>query len=416
MSKSQEFTIVPESRFNLGSRNKPTRHLEAITGRVPEYIPHGERKRYAKLGSALYYLKQMHQEFGLPNPHKDAKHYQEKEDAKKKKRKKKSDSDDEKKAKKKKGPQDDNYLQVKAIPKDPKDEPPKTPFGDYCGEHPFRMIISGTTGSGKSTLLVHLLNNVYTKYFTHIYVMAKTLHEDPVWKGVQGIPKDNYMEDYDPQFVHQLREKQKNFIKEHGIRAADTILLVMDDFAADKHAIHDKEIQGLNSYGRKDSISICTLTQKYNRVLKFNRCQTELIIVFPTGNNSEFEALMHEQRSVYFPAGRPGNDCFDRVYRECTAPDEIDEYPFMVINHQAEYPEIYRKRLYGVLKLKIDPETHMVDMTPVMHRISKQRAQTSLLTKQYKEHGEQTSSDGIMGRNDANPAGAPGKRTRIPPP
>lgn len=372
-------------------------NTDRINNGVGPYLTPKQRKRYIKKGIVHYHLNRIRETQGVPNPYLHAWEFQKqdsiraakrkaKKDTKKDKQEKEEknpsqpesdsssedeDSDEEdlredkhkpkKKDKKKKQSMPDNPLQVQAQEKEPQDELPEMPMQDFVGKHPFRMVLSGKTGSGKSTLLTWLVNTFYADYFTDIIVMAKTLKEDPVWRYAR-IDRDLMFETFDVQKLEAIEKAQHDYIETHGIATARRILLIIDDFAADQGSMRATKLSDMFFYGRKKSISLVILTQQYNSVFKKNRENAEWIIAFPTGNNAEQEALQNEQRSIYFHSGREGNYCFDEIFRFCTVPDEIDDYPFLVINHQSEdKTQIYRKRLHGLITLKINPLTHMVD-------------------------------------------------------
>lgn len=385
------------SAVGLINEDLMLQNTDRINNGVGPYLTPKQRKRYVKKGVVHYHLNRIREAQGVPNPYLHAwefekqdsirrkKHKREKKDDSKKKEEEKnpskpesdsssededSDSDAEdlredkhkpKKKEKKKKAMPDNPLQVQAQEKEPQDELPEMPMQDFVGKHPFRMVLSGKTGSGKSTLLTWLINTFYADYFTDIIVMAKTLKEDPVWRYAR-IDPGLMFETFDIQKLELLEKAQHDYIQTHGIATARRVLLIIDDFAADQGSMRATKLSDLFFYGRKKSISLVILTQQYNSVYKKNRENAEWIIAFPTGNNAEQEALQNEQRSIYFHSGREGNYCFDEIFRFCTVPDEIDQYPFLVINHQCEdKTKLYRKRLHGLITLKINPLTHMVD-------------------------------------------------------
>lgn len=378
-------------------------NTDRVEPRVGPFLTPHQRKRYVKHGIVHYHLNRIRESQGVPNPYLHAWEYAKEDSIRKVKKKKskesdkkkkddedkeqeskskpisdssdseeESDSDEEdlredkhkpKKEKPKKKAMPDNPLQIQAQEQEPQDKLPEMPLQDYVGKHPFRMVLSGKTGSGKSTLLTWLINNFYADYFTDIIVMAKTLKEDPVWRYAKLDPELMF-EEYDPKLIEEIEKSQHDYIHTHGIATARRILVIIDDFASDTSAMRSKKLNDLFFYGRKKSISIVILTQQYNSVWKRNRENCELVVVFPTGNNAEQEALQGEQRSIFFHSGVEGNYCFDEIFRHCTTPDEedIDEYPFMVINYQSkDKRQIYRKRLHGVITLQINPLTKMVD-------------------------------------------------------
>ena len=141
----------------------------------------------------------------------------------------------------------------------------------YIPDHPFRILIIGSSGSGKTNALLNLINN--QPDIDKIYLYAK----DPYEKKYQYLinKREEVGLDHfnDPkafiEYSNDIQDVYKN-IEDYNLGKERKILIVLDDMVADM--INNKKLNPIVTElfirGRKLNISIVFITQSYFKVPK----------------------------------------------------------------------------------------------------------------------------------------------------
>lgn len=172
----------------------------------------------------------------------------------------------------------------------------------------FRQIIVGGTGSGKTSFLYSELTDpkIYKDVFDYILVFNGSPDANDGWLSLNS--KKTFVQvvnEFEPailsQWYNQIIEQQ-NKRREAGKRLF-CYLIVFDDFVSDSRISNKSKpsiVDKLYMNGRHENISIVMLTQKYKLVNPNMRANnTHSIIVMPTVNKSEIEAIAKEHCGQY---------------------------------------------------------------------------------------------------------------------
>ena len=141
----------------------------------------------------------------------------------------------------------------------------------YIPDHPYRILIVGSSGSGKTNALLNLINN--QPDIDKIYLYAK----DPYEANYQYLLKKrekvglNHFNDLKAfmEYSNDMQDVYKN-IENYNPGKKCKILIVFDDMVADM--INNKNLNPVVTElfvrGRKLNISIVLITQSYFKVPK----------------------------------------------------------------------------------------------------------------------------------------------------
>ena len=141
----------------------------------------------------------------------------------------------------------------------------------YIPDHPYRILIVGSSGSGKTNALLNLINN--QPDIDKIYLYAK----DPYEANYQYLLKKrekvglNHFNDLKAfmEYSNDMQDVYKN-IENYNPGKKCKILIVFDDMVADM--INNKKLNPVVTElfvrGRKLNISIVIITQSYFKVPK----------------------------------------------------------------------------------------------------------------------------------------------------
>jgi tRNA A37 threonylcarbamoyladenosine biosynthesis protein TsaE len=154
-------------------------------------------------------------------------------------------------------------------------------------QHPFRMIISGSSGSGKTNLVKNLLLNkkFYKNRFDNIYIMSSTYY---INNDYEDIDVDVVSTTYNEDFIDTILELQnENLDDTKG-------LLIIDDMSGMLPKSQNSKLANLFFRARHHNLSIMLLTQYYYNVPKNIRCNCSNIIIFNTENQNELKSLTAE--------------------------------------------------------------------------------------------------------------------------
>jgi len=204
----------------------------------------------------------------------------------------------------------------------------------HLPQHPFRMIINGSSGSGKTNLLLNLLFNAeYSLNFHKIYLYAKDLTEDKY------------------EWLSKKMEKIKNVnggdIFEKGTKITDVVqcdsldkdkmnLIIFDDFVTERD---QQKIEDLFIRSRKKNASIIYLSQVYHKVPPMIRKNLNYVVFFKPTTKREITTL-----SVDYATDMDIKD-FVKLVNEATK----EPYSFLVIDMITQHkPMKYRKGFTGL--------------------------------------------------------------------
>ena len=177
---------------------------------------------------------------------------------------------------------------------------------------PFRSIIVASSTGGKTVLIQNLILDVYRDCFSRIFIFSPSVNTDPTFVEVKKyIRKDMkvddtkeqlYYEHYNPEELERVIDTQTKIItymKDHKIHKLHSILIVIDDHAADLTFVrHSKLLHGLATRGRHQAISFCLSTQKYRSLANIVRLNSSSLYIFKLKNQSELDAFIEESSAL----------------------------------------------------------------------------------------------------------------------
>ena len=168
---------------------------------------------------------------------------------------------------------------------------PKWP---YIPDHPYRILLIGSSGSRKPNALLNLINN--QPDIDKIYLYAK----DPYEKKYQYLinKREELGLDHfnDPktfiEYSNDMRDVYKN-IEDYNLGREHKILIVFDDMIADM--INNKKLNPIVTElfirGRKLNISIVFITQSYFKVPKDVRLNSTHFFIMKILNKRELQQI-----------------------------------------------------------------------------------------------------------------------------
>ena len=164
----------------------------------------------------------------------------------------------------------------------------------YIPDHPYRILIIGSSGSGKTNALLNLINN--QPDIDKICLYAK----DPYEKKYQYLinKREEVGLDHfnDPktfiEYSNDMRDVYKN-IEDYNLGKERKILIVFDDMIADM--INNKKLNPIVTElfirGRKLNISIEFITQSYFKVPKDVRLNSTHFFIMKILNKRELQQI-----------------------------------------------------------------------------------------------------------------------------
>ena len=151
----------------------------------------------------------------------------------------------------------------------------------YIPDHPYRILIIGSSGSGKTNALLNLINN--QPDIDKIYLYAKDPHEKKYQYLINkreevGLDHFNNPKTF-IEYSNDMRDVYKN-IEDYNLGREHKILIVFDDMIADM--INNKKLNPIVTEllirGRKLNISVFT-TQSYFKVPKDVRLNSTHFVI-----------------------------------------------------------------------------------------------------------------------------------------
>ena len=197
---------------------------------------------------------------------------------------------------------------------------PKWP---YIPDHPYRILIIGSSGSGKTNALLNLINN--QPDIDKIYLYAK----DPYEKKYQSLINKreevglNHFDDHKLfiEYSNDMQDVYKN-IEDYNPGKERKKLIIFDDMIAD--IVNNKTLNSVVTElfirGRKLNISIVFITQSYFKVPKDVRLNSTHFFIMKILNKRELQQIaLNHSSDIDFKD-------FMKIYKECTK----EPYSFLV--------------------------------------------------------------------------------------
>ena len=189
---------------------------------------------------------------------------------------------------------------------------PKWP---YIPDHPYGILIIGSSGSGKTNALLNLINN--QPDIDKIYLYAK----DPYEKKYQylinkrekvGLDHFNDRKTF-IEYSNDMRDVYKN-IEDYNLGRERKTLIVFNDMIADM--INNKKLNPIVTElfirGRKLNISIVFIMQSYFKVPKGVRLNSTHFFIMKILNKRELQQIaLNHSSDIDFKD-------FMKIYKECT--------------------------------------------------------------------------------------------------
>lgn len=152
---------------------------------------------------------------------------------------------------------------------------------------PIRIIITGKTNTGKTHYAKSLISFLRDK-IDKLYVMCPTMKEGS-WESITS--KSHIFDEYDPEVILDVIEKQKRHMKED--KKMDQVMFILDDCIHDITK-KDKTVNKLYTQGRHWNISIIIISQKFVLINNTIRANPDFCICTRIVNAKELDAIWKE--------------------------------------------------------------------------------------------------------------------------
>ena len=212
----------------------------------------------------------------------------------------------------------------------------------YIPDHPYRILIIGSSGSGKTNLLLNVTEN--QPDIDKIYLFVKDPYESKYQYLVNKREGGGINHFNDPKAfigysndIHVYED-----IDDYNPDKENKILIVFDDMIAD--IIHNKKLYSIVTdlfiRGRKLNISLVFITQSYFKVPKDLRNNTTHFFLAKIPNKREIQQIAINHSSDI------NTKDFVNIYRKYTA----EPYSFLVNDTMvtSNNPLKFRKNLFGI--------------------------------------------------------------------
>ena len=208
----------------------------------------------------------------------------------------------------------------------------------YIPDHPYRILITGSSGSGKTNALLNLINN--QPDIDKIYLYAKDPYESKYQFLINKHEEVGLDHFNDPktfiEYSNDMRDVYKN-IEDYNPGKERKILIVFADMINNKKL--NPIVTELFIRGRKLNISIVFNTQSYFKVPKDVRLNSTHFFIMKILNKRELQQIaLNHSSDIDFKD-------FMKIYKECTN----EPYSFLVNDTtlQSDNPLRFRYNLFG---------------------------------------------------------------------
>ena len=190
-------------------------------------------------------------------------------------------------------------------------------------DHPYRILIIGSSGSGKTNFLLNLIENQPDIDKIHLY--AKDPYESKYQYLINKRESVSINHFNSPkaftEYSSDMHDVYKN-IGDYNPDKENKILIVFDDMIADM--IHNKKLHSTVAEffirGRKLNISLVFITQSYFKVPKDTRLNTSHFFIAKIPNKRELQKITTNHSSDI------NTKDFTNICRKCTS----EQYSFLV--------------------------------------------------------------------------------------
>ena len=212
---------------------------------------------------------------------------------------------------------------------------------------PFSLMLSGRSGSGKTNLAMNLLTRkeFYGNYFHYTLVFSPTASKYDDSYDVLKLPKENFVGDFNKEFLDKLIDVRKDLIDKKGIEWVaknSRVLIIMDDCIADRQFLESPEALKMFALLRHYLVSVMIMIQSYTKLPRALRVNCNGVMVFP---------CLASERKILIDEVTPSNinkKDFGKVLDYCTD----GRWTFMYINNHADPKERIRKNIGEVIDLE----------------------------------------------------------------
>ena len=186
----------------------------------------------------------------------------------------------------------------------------------YILDHPYRILIIGSSGSRKTNALLNLRRNQLD--IDKIYLYAKDLYEKKYQLLINKRESTGLSHFNDPkaftEYSNDMQDVYRN-IEEYNIGKKRKILIVFDDMIADiiNNRKLNPEVTELFIRGRKLNISLVFITQSYFKVPKDVTLNSTHFFIMKIRNKKELQQIaLNHSSDIDFKD-------FITIYKKCTA-------------------------------------------------------------------------------------------------
>ena len=175
---------------------------------------------------------------------------------------------------------------------------------DFLPEKHFFLSVVGSRGSGKSLLVSNLLKQFYLKEFDYLVVLCPTqkLNKDYEWiEKLDPSGEKYYFFTNVRKFktvVSEILEQQQDMILDEdnvGRENTPNVLIIADDCASNRLVFGQHGVfENLALAGRHSKVSCIVISQVLSAISRRIRLNTNMLILFPTYNQSETEQFVEQ--------------------------------------------------------------------------------------------------------------------------
>ena len=252
----------------------------------------------------------------------------------------------------------------------------QSPKWPYIPDHPYRILIIGSSGSGKTNALLNLINN--QPDIEKIYLYAKDPYEK-IYKYLINKREEVGLDHFDDHKVfiensNDMQDVYKN-IEDYNPGKERKILIVFNGMIADM--INNKKLNSIVTElfirGRKLNISIVFITQSYFKVPKDVRLNSTHFFIMKILNKRELQQIaLNHSSDIDFKD-------FMKIYKECTK----EPYSFLVNDTalQSGNPLRFRHNLFSLLTIiKIMTIDDQTKYEKLQYDVNREAAKISALS------------------------------------
>lgn len=155
-------------------------------------------------------------------------------------------------------------------------------------------LIISKSGGGKTNLLLNMLNSKSLLKGAFDIILYLSDSPDNSVEDNLKIPKENFVKNWDEEYIEKILKAQENSIKSKGFLKTKNILFVFDDILSKPKFLNSKTIIKLVTACRHFNVSCIFNTQSYKKLPRTIRINARGLIIFPS-SLSELIKFAEEQ-------------------------------------------------------------------------------------------------------------------------